>query len=405
MGLKMPEYPKKFSRQELYEKVWQTPMTQLAKQYGLSDVGLAKICKKYDIPRPPRGYWAKKSAGMIVEKQPLPKRKGNDDIVISSSHYSREGVEAGKSVQDYRPEMDIGQIVVPKRLTKPHPLIEKAIRILEVSRPNENGLLVSRRSNCLDVKVSSQILSRAMRIMDTLLKSLNALDFDVKIRNGDTIVAMDNIEIPFGIREELKTEQTLLDSDLDGSYSFHHSRYRTVKKPSGKLCLSVQDFYSDRPLRKNWRDTKKKRLEDQIDKVIVGFMKISAEKKERIRQREEQERQRQEMIKRRKEEELRREELRIQIEKEQARVSGLIENAENWHTSKLIRDFISAVEQMRLTGSCDYKPDCPWGEWIIWAKSQADRLDPLSPSPTSILDEDVGTDSDAVDPYRDKYWY
>lgn len=401
----MSEQSQKLSRRELYEKVWQTPMTQLAKQYGLSDVGLAKICRKYDIPRPPRGYWAKKSAGMNVERQKLPKRKGDDVIIISFNQYRHEGVETGRSIQDYRPEMDIGQIVVPKRLTNPHPLIEKAIRILEASGPNENGLLVSRRSKCLDVKVSSQILPRAMRIMDTLLKSLNALDFDVKIRNGDTIVTMDNIEIPFCIHEELKTEQTLMDPDLDGSYSFHHSRYRTVKKPSGKLCLSVQDFYSNRPLRKNWRDTKKKCLEDQIDKVIVGFMKISAEKKARVRQREEQERQRQEMIMRRKEEERRREELRIQIEEEQARVSGLIENAENWHTSKLIRDFISAVEQMRLTGSCSYKPDRPWDEWIIWAKSQADRLDPLSPSSPSILDEDVGTDFDAVDPYRDTYRY
>ena len=405
MGLQMSESSKKLSRKELYEEVWQTAMTQLAKQYGLSDVGLAKLCKKYDIPRPPRGYWANKSAGMNVERQPLPKRKGNDDIVISSNQYIREGAESGKSIQDYLPEMDIGQIVVPKRLTNPHPLIEKAIRILEVSRPNENGLLVSRRSNCLDIKVSSQILPRTMRIMDTLLKSLDALDLDVTIKNGNTIVTMDNIEIPFGIREELKTEQTLLDPDLDGSYSFHHSRYRTVKKPSGKLCLSVQDFYSDRSLRKNWRDTKHKCLEDEIEKIIVGFMKIFAEKKERIRQGEEQERQRQEMIRRREEEERRRKELRSKIEKEQERVSGLIESAENWHTSKLIRDFISDVELLRMAGTCNYKPDRPWDEWIIWAKSQADRLDPLSSSPPSILDEVIEADSDEVDPYRDTYLY
>jgi hypothetical protein len=45
--------------------VWKTPITRLAKEYGLSDVGLAKICKKHDIPRPPRGYWAKKEGGWL----------------------------------------------------------------------------------------------------------------------------------------------------------------------------------------------------------------------------------------------------------------------------------------------------------------------------------------------------
>ena len=42
-------------RSELYRLVWQTPMMHLAKTYGLSDVGLAKIRRKHNIPRPPRG--------------------------------------------------------------------------------------------------------------------------------------------------------------------------------------------------------------------------------------------------------------------------------------------------------------------------------------------------------------
>jgi len=41
----MDRESKKISRAELYEQVWTVPMTRLAKDYGLSDVGLAKICK------------------------------------------------------------------------------------------------------------------------------------------------------------------------------------------------------------------------------------------------------------------------------------------------------------------------------------------------------------------------
>jgi hypothetical protein len=54
----------------------------LSKEYGLSDVGFAKICKKYNIPRPPRGYWAKKAAGQRLPKEPLPRRSSEEIIEI-----------------------------------------------------------------------------------------------------------------------------------------------------------------------------------------------------------------------------------------------------------------------------------------------------------------------------------
>ena len=45
------------SREALYEEVWTDAVTVVAPRYGLSDVGLVKICKKLGIPVPPRGYW------------------------------------------------------------------------------------------------------------------------------------------------------------------------------------------------------------------------------------------------------------------------------------------------------------------------------------------------------------
>ena len=38
-------------REKLYQEVWQTPISQLASKYGLSDVGLAKVCKRMDTRR------------------------------------------------------------------------------------------------------------------------------------------------------------------------------------------------------------------------------------------------------------------------------------------------------------------------------------------------------------------
>jgi hypothetical protein len=60
------------SREDLYEKVWTISVTKLAKSYGISDVGLAKACKRHQIPRPPVGYWAQKAVGKAPERPPLP---------------------------------------------------------------------------------------------------------------------------------------------------------------------------------------------------------------------------------------------------------------------------------------------------------------------------------------------
>ena len=60
------------SREELYQQVWTTPMRHLARAYGLSDVGLAKLCKRHAIPTPLVGYWAKLAHGKPVTQPALP---------------------------------------------------------------------------------------------------------------------------------------------------------------------------------------------------------------------------------------------------------------------------------------------------------------------------------------------
>jgi hypothetical protein len=47
------------SRAEQHQRVWSTPMRTLAKEFGLSDVGLAKVCAKHQIPRPEQGHWVR----------------------------------------------------------------------------------------------------------------------------------------------------------------------------------------------------------------------------------------------------------------------------------------------------------------------------------------------------------
>ena len=59
--LEMPE--QELTRRAMYDLVWSRPMTKVAEDLGISDVGLKKICDKHRVPTPPRGYWAKRDAG------------------------------------------------------------------------------------------------------------------------------------------------------------------------------------------------------------------------------------------------------------------------------------------------------------------------------------------------------
>lgn len=52
--------------------VWDEPATKVASQLGISDVALGKLCSKLQVPKPPRGYWARVEAGQRPRKPALP---------------------------------------------------------------------------------------------------------------------------------------------------------------------------------------------------------------------------------------------------------------------------------------------------------------------------------------------
>jgi len=60
----------RYSREQLYEKVWRMPVRLAAREYGVSDVAIGKVCRKLHIPVPGRGYWAKRAANRPVEPRP-----------------------------------------------------------------------------------------------------------------------------------------------------------------------------------------------------------------------------------------------------------------------------------------------------------------------------------------------
>lgn len=59
------------SREELYDLVWSKPLTSVASDFGVSSVAIKKVCRRQQVPTPPRGYWAKVEVGARVSPIPL----------------------------------------------------------------------------------------------------------------------------------------------------------------------------------------------------------------------------------------------------------------------------------------------------------------------------------------------
>jgi len=57
------------TKARLRELVWEMPTTDVAKMFGVSDKAVSKWCKKYEIEKPPRGYWAKQKADKKTKKR------------------------------------------------------------------------------------------------------------------------------------------------------------------------------------------------------------------------------------------------------------------------------------------------------------------------------------------------
>lgn len=62
----------RFTRQELYDRVWSTPMTRLILELGTNPSLLNSLLRRADIPKPRPGYWIKKQFEKPVIKPPLP---------------------------------------------------------------------------------------------------------------------------------------------------------------------------------------------------------------------------------------------------------------------------------------------------------------------------------------------
>jgi len=74
------------------------------------------------------------------------------------------------------------------------------------------------------------------------------------------------------------------------------------------------------------------------------------------------------------------------IRQEEARVRALQRAATNLERAEQIRRLIAAATHAAQANGQAVDAGTPFGDWLVWAARQADRIDPLTVSPPSIVD-------------------
>src|SRR5450830_823784 len=177
----MTEPTKPVERETLYEEVWAEPVSVVALRYGLSDVGLAKFCRKLAIPLPSRDYWAKVQVGQIMARAPLPKLEGSQLPLRGPIKLSDESIASEKFVREANTKTreSVGQIVsadLPQKLSHPLVLAAKK-RLKQKTGWDERGVRSAPRE-VLNISVTESALDRALLLSDALLSAVERLGFE-----------------------------------------------------------------------------------------------------------------------------------------------------------------------------------------------------------------------------------
>jgi hypothetical protein len=364
-----------WNRQELYEKVWQFPLRKLALEYGISDVGLSKVCRKLEIPLPGLGHWTKIACGHTIARPPLPVME-NIPVLIRQIREPETHLLPEDTPELERIERVAAATTPPvTKAMLAHPLIEKTRLLLNEARSrNGEKLWASREAEWLDLRVTKNCLARALRGMAVVIHMLEREGFKLvveKKQSESTNAIIYGEDIRFGIVEK---SRQIKSTTTSGSYTYN----QVTLEPTGILSLEVWNYCPER-LRRAWRDSERAKLEEYLPASIAGMMKIALAARARRDAEEKKEQARQKRI----------DEVRAvleQIEKEEKKIKALEREAIAWHRAERIREYIAALRRDAVRKT-DPEDQAKVLEWVEWAERQADRIDPLKPSPHSLVDQ------------------
>jgi hypothetical protein len=361
------------TREELYEQVWSEPMWTLAQRFGLSDVGLAKTCRRLKIPVPPRGYWQQRQAGQPVRPTKLPKLSTTAATALTSATFRpvrTRDVAGGPRSATTEADEDLVPITVHEVLTDPHPLVAHTIRALRRVKPSREGLLPrTAAADYLDVRVTLDSVDRAMRILDALLRTMDERGFlisvDIREHRATTRAHVLDEVIPFHLEERIEQITDAPPPPKRPGEWRPPPQKRPVATGALEFHIDAEWRLVEGDARKSWRDGKKQRVEECLPKIVAGFVAAAHALKADRLAREERERSW-------KEAERRRRYAAWEERQEKRRRGALEEELSAW---QLCTDLRAYHDMRRSRGMPSGADKAHWEAWLEWLARYADRIE------------------------------
>jgi hypothetical protein len=387
------------TRQQLYDRIWAEPVSVVCRELGISNVGLAKLCARWDLPRPPRGHWAQKWSGQSVRQVKLKAVAEGDPVALEyrPAEVQQTDPEQAPRESDRQREFEgreANSISVPEQLTEPHALVARTEKSIRSTKPGERGLVQPKAQGCLDVTVSPTHIDRAMRVLNAIVTALESREMPVTITDGDSRRTQTTVlgeSIGFRLSEGSKRrerEPTAKEKAEDARWAgFVHlgppKRYEWV--PTGVLSLEITDGSG---VRRRWSDSAGRLVEACLNQFVVGLVRASESVK---RERAEMER-RKEWA----EQERRRREAERLRQEEEARCRDLDAQIAAWAKADKIRAYAAALRQAADRRHGAVTPGSELDRWLTWIARRANGIDPVAAVVEKISNDSQPTDRPTV---------
>ena len=190
----MSDSPESLTREEIYERVWAKPIRDVARDLGMSAVGLAKICVRLNIPRPSREYWANQAIGKAVERPPLPAAQPGDGL--EWVWYGREPRRVPFPIPQ---APDGSEAKAPEQhLPTLHPILVDVGPHFAKTHISRCGYLRPTKRRLVDIFVSQAMLARALDVANSIFLDLERCGHRVMIAKDPELwpISLDQREKP-----------------------------------------------------------------------------------------------------------------------------------------------------------------------------------------------------------------
>jgi hypothetical protein len=353
---------------EIYNSVWSSPLSKLAKDWDINPTLLAKLCDKHSIPRPQTGYWTKISLEQTLPKPRLPNTVKPEDVIDLTLILKKSAVPSPFE------SSPTNKIRVPKALHSPHKLTTVAKELYKKSRfPHGRLMEGAWLGETYRISVSPACFQRALRVMDTLIKEFErrGWPFEAKrsdyVRHAENTIRVDNNLLKFKLREKLKqTKRTLTPEEEMEKEKRGYVYHEKVNEPTGVLMLILEHQVKSvgNP---TIIDNKKFCIEDKLGFFfdwIIEASEVASENK----------------IKRRQEDELRQKQSELtaqfdsMVKDQESKIEDLFSNFSQWQKVEQGRQFLNAVKtKMAEQGALTQNQNI----WLEWAKNIITLADPI----------------------------